>query len=59
LFIADTDHGKAPNGPKEGSEVRVQWRGDKVLSVAHHKAARVFLERSKIRDITVTYAQFD
>jgi hypothetical protein len=59
LFIADTDHRKAPSGPKGGPEVRVQWRGDKVLSVVHHKAARVFLERSKIQDITVTYAQFN
>jgi hypothetical protein len=59
LFIADTDHGKAPNGPKGGPEVRVQWRGDKALSVAYHKAARVFLERPKIQDITVTYTQFD
>jgi hypothetical protein len=59
VFTSDTDHGKAPSGPKGGPEVRIQWRGDKVVSVAHHKAARVFHERSKIRDITVTYSQFD
>jgi hypothetical protein len=59
LFIADTNHGEAPNGSKGGPEVRIQWRGDKVLSVAYHKAARVFLERSKTHNITVIYSTFD
>jgi hypothetical protein len=59
LFIADTNHGAAPNGARGGPEVRVRWRGNKVLSVIHHKAARVFLDRQKTQDITIIYSTFD
>ena len=59
LFIADTNHGEAPSGPKGGPEVKVQWHSDKVLNVSHHKAASVFRERSKTQSITVIYSTFD
>src|SRR5437764_7339497 len=43
LFVADTDHGKAPSGPGGGPEVRVTWVATRSLRVAHHQDARVYL----------------
>lgn len=42
VFVADTDHGRAPAGEGGGPIVRVEWLGERHLRLVHHPAARVF-----------------
>ena len=42
VFIADTDHGKAPSGPGGGPQLAARWIGDDTLELRYHPQARVF-----------------
>ena len=55
LFIADTDHGKAPSGSGGGPEVQVSWLSPSVLSIAYHPHARVFRSESVQGSVSVSY----
>ena len=58
LFVADTDHGRAPSGIGGGPEVRVAWRSSHSLQIARHRDARVFLEEPGISGVTAEYVVF-
>ena len=58
VFIADTDHGKAPSAPHGGPEVILTWLGDRALRVSHHKDARIFASVDKVGDIQIQFATF-
>jgi len=58
VFIADTDHGKAPSAPHGGPEVILTWLGDRALRVSHHMDARIFVSVNKIGDIEIQFATF-
>ncbi len=55
LFVADTDHGRAPSGPGGGPAVQVQWVNDQHLLLIHHPAARVFRAEQRRGGIHVEY----
>jgi len=55
LFIADTDHGTAPEGPGGGPELRVRWDGPKTLLLQHHAKARVFKAERLLNGVEVGY----
>lgn len=55
LFVADTDHGKAPSGPGGGPDVRVMWMSPSLLSISYHPDARVFKSESAVGSVSVTY----
>ena len=42
LFVADTDHGKAPAASWGGPEVEVDWASKRTIRVVTHRDARVF-----------------
>jgi hypothetical protein len=55
LFAGDTDHGKAPSGPKGGPEVRVSWVGARSLRVSHHRNAHILLASHNVAGVAVEY----
>jgi hypothetical protein len=55
VFVADTDHGRAPAGPGGGPRIAVEWRGGDTLIVRHHPNARLFRAESVHATITVRY----
>jgi hypothetical protein len=48
LFIADDDHGAAPNGPGGGPQVGVAWKANRQLLVKYDPRARVFLSAKRL-----------
>jgi hypothetical protein len=48
LFVADTDHGKAPAASWGGPEVEVVWESTRTVRVLTHRDARVFHQESVI-----------
>jgi hypothetical protein len=59
VFIADTDHGRAPAGSRGGPVVDVRWIDNAQLEIGHDIRARVFtadslVEGVKIRFVTIT-----
>ncbi|TAK91718.1 MAG: hypothetical protein EPO06_03170 [Burkholderiaceae bacterium] len=59
LFSADTDHGKAPDGPGGGPAVHVSWVDVRTIKLTHHARARIFFSRPQVAEITVSYATID
>ena len=58
VFIADTNHGRAPAGEGGGPQVRIYWRTPHHLLIQHHQNARVFLAATKQGIITIEYEAF-
>ncbi len=59
IFIADTNHGRAPSGVGGGPEVRIKWVSDTHLQIHHHQFARVFLAEKTIGGVRIDYATFN
>jgi hypothetical protein len=57
VFIADTDHGKAPSGPGGGPQLAARWIAEDTLELRYHPRARIFLADSAYQDITIRYVQ--
>jgi hypothetical protein len=58
VFVADTDHGRAPAGPAGGPVVDVRWIDNSQLEIVHDIRAQVFradslVEGVKIRFVTI------
>jgi hypothetical protein len=58
LFVADTDHGKAPSGIGGGPEIKISWVGSRSIHLVHHKNARVFFANPHILEVSATYDSF-
>lgn len=58
LFIADTDHGKAPSGPGGGPKVEVTWRNDNLVIIKHHNNARIHKSESKLKNVNVSHEKY-
>ena len=61
-FVADSDHGEAPNGP----QVEAVWADNEHLLIRHHPKARVFYAKQRVRvgvgwlqgrTVLITYAK--
>jgi hypothetical protein len=48
VYVADTDHGKAPSAKWGGPEVDVLWTGQRTVKVVTHPNARVFHNKTAI-----------
>src|SRR5918992_4542304 len=46
VFIADTDHGKAPSGPGGGPQLAARWIAKDTLELRYHPRARLFVADS-------------
>ena len=55
LFVADTDHGKAPSGIGGGPEVKISWVGSRSLLLIHHRDVRIFFATSYVYDVFAEY----
>jgi Family of unknown function (DUF5412) len=58
LFVADTDHGKAPGGIGGGPEVKISWVGSRSVRLTYHKNARVFFANPHFLEVSATYDSF-
>jgi hypothetical protein len=57
LFIADTDHGKAPSGPGGGPQLAARWIAKDTLELRYHPRARIFRADSVQQGITIRYVK--
>lgn len=53
VFIADTDHGRAPAGINGAPEVEVAWQSANELSIRYNKAVRIFKSIDELHAIEV------
>jgi hypothetical protein len=53
VFVADTNHGEAPPGPRGGPDVQVRWLGPTRLSISHDRRARVSLQLGSLNEVTI------
>ena len=57
LFVADTDHGKAPVAKHGGPEVNVYWLRVNNLIISYPENARVFKKETELKGVHVDYNQ--
>jgi hypothetical protein len=57
VFIADTDHGKAPSGPVGGPQLDARWIAEDTLELRYHPQARVFLADSAQPDVLIRFVK--
>ncbi len=55
VFIADTDHGRAPAGPAGGPVVEVRWVTPAELEIRHDTRARVFRADSLVTGVRIRF----
>ncbi len=55
VFSADCNHGKAPSGRGGGPEVKLSWISNSRIEIQYHKLARVHLQRSMSKGVSVQY----
>jgi hypothetical protein len=55
VFVADTDHGKAPEQEGGGPKVKAEWLDNKSLRISYDLRDRVFLEEEKQSGISISY----
>ena len=58
IFVADTDHGKAPSGQGGGPELEVRWTSARKLQIKHDRRARLFLAEQSLNDVIIQYEIF-
>ena len=54
-FVADSNHGAAPEAADGGPELRVEWAGAKNLRVVHDPRARVFQSKTHVNGVDIDY----
>ncbi len=59
IFIADTNHHKAPTGVGGGPEVRIKWVSDTHLQIRHHQMVRAFLAERNNNGVRIDYETFN
>jgi hypothetical protein len=55
IFVADTNHGKAPAGDGGGPAMTIQWLGEQTLSVKYDKRSRVFRCGQSMDGVSILY----
>lgn len=55
LFIADTNHGRAPSGKGGGPEVTISWISSTEIIITYHRKARIFKQEGSIKSIQAKY----
>jgi hypothetical protein len=58
LFIADSDHGKAPSGVGGGPKVKASWLDSRLVRLTYHKNTRVFLANPLVLEVSAIYESF-
>ncbi len=58
LFVANTDHCRAPSWKSGGPEVRFRWVSDTSAELQHHQFARIFRANTNVKGVQVAYATF-
>lgn len=60
IMVVDTDHGKAPSGPRGVPEIIPEWKSDRELVFRIHPVTRTFgIDRSQPKRINVSKGWFD
>jgi len=57
LFVADSDHGKAPVTASGAPELQVAWSSPREVVLHHDPRARVFKSADRVDDVRASYVQ--
>lgn len=55
-FIADTDHGRAPESAAGGPAIEISCTNQTHMVVTHHQSVRIFSSQNEIHGIHIKYA---
>ena len=55
VFVADTDHGNAPEQKGGGPKVKAEWLDNKSLRISYDPRGRVFLEEERLSRVRISY----
>jgi hypothetical protein len=55
VFVADTDHDRAPAGPGGGPAVEIRWIQNAQLEIRHDARVRVFKADSLVGDVKIRF----
>lgn len=55
IFIADTDHGKAPAGPAGGPMIIAAWESNDKIKLKYNEQARIFKAEEEFKGIKINY----
>jgi hypothetical protein len=55
VFVADSNHGEAPQASIGGPLITVHWKDARTLQVGYNTRARVFLKEPRHSDVAVEY----
>jgi len=58
VFVADTDHGKAPAGAWGGPLVELTWPDDAHVLLKYDKRAAVFKHEESVGNVNISYEMF-
>ena len=58
VFVADTDHGKAPSGKGGGPELRVRIIGKGMIELSYDFRARVFVNQQEYSGVKISYSTY-
>lgn len=58
FFVADRDHGRAPEGKEHGPEIRLNWLSDSSLEIQHHELSRIIRAEKSSKSVAVDYRSF-
>lgn len=55
VFVADSDHGRAPTGPKGQLDVRLRWTAENHLTILFPPGSRVFRSETRVGPLQIDY----
>lgn len=58
FFVADRDHGRAPEGKEHGPELQLSWLSDSSLEIQHHELARIIRAEKSSKGVAIDYRTF-
>ena len=55
LYVSDTNHGAAPNGPGGGPSLKVTWVSSQSVVLTHHPKVRVLKSEAEVDGVRASY----
>lgn len=59
VFVADTNHSRAPEQEGGGPKVKAEWLDNKSLKISYHSECRIFLQEAKQSGVKIIYEKIE